>query len=181
MSEEKIVVVGAGHAGGRAVEAMRTGGFSGELILIGAEPHLPYERPPLSKELLQAKADYNFPFIRPREYYEEQQIQLRLGTPATTIDTNAKTVGLENGDTLTYGKLLLTTGAKVRRLSIPGADLENVFYLRTLDDAQAIDRALGDAKRLVVIGDLRVFARTARRPLTNNCSKYHLPAATSGT
>ena len=79
MSSERHVVIGAGQAGGRAVEAMRNAGFEGEIILVGAEEHLPYERPPLSKEILQAKPDYTLPYIRPQEYFDEQKIELRLG------------------------------------------------------------------------------------------------------
>ena len=90
MSNQKYIVVGAGHAGGRAVEAMRMAGFEGEIVLLGAEPHLPYERPPLSKEVLQARPDYKFPYIRPQEYYEKHNIELRLGVAAASIDAAVK-------------------------------------------------------------------------------------------
>jgi len=152
MSSERHVVIGAGHAGGRAVEAMRNAGFDGEIILVGAEQHLPYERPPLSKEILQAKPDYTFPYIRPREYFDEQKIELRLGSAATAIAPSAKTVTLANAETLTYDKLLLTTGGRVRTLPLPGSDLDGVHYLRTLDEGHAIEAALGEGKNLVVIG-----------------------------
>lgn len=152
MSSGKYVVIGAGHAGGRAVEALRMAGFEGEIVLIGEEPHLPYERPPLSKEVLQAKPDYSFPYIRAREYFDEQNIELRLGVAATAIDGDAKTVSLGDGETVSYDKLLLTTGGKVRTLPIPGTELDGVHYLRTLDEGQAIEAALGEDKTLVVIG-----------------------------
>lgn len=152
MSVERYVVIGAGHAGGRAVEALRMAGFEGEIVLVGEEPHLPYERPPLSKEVLQAKPDYAFPYIRPAEYFEEQKIELRLGIRATAIDPAAKTVVLSDGGALAYDKLLLTTGGKVRTLPLPGAELDGVQYLRTLEEGRAIEAALGEGKNLVVIG-----------------------------
>ena len=149
---ERYVVIGAGHAGGRAVEAMRMAGFDGEIVLVGEEPHLPYERPPLSKELLRAKQGYSFPHIRPQDYFAEQRIDLRLGTPAVGLDTAERAVHLADGATVSYDKLLLTTGGIVRRLSVPGADHAKVLYLRTLDDAAAIDAQLGEGRRVVVIG-----------------------------
>ena len=152
MTSQRFVVVGAGHAGGRAVEAMRNAGFDDEIILIGDEPHLPYERPPLSKEVLQSKPDYEFPFIRPRKYFDEQNIELMLGVAASTIDPAAKTVSLANGETVSYDKLLLTTGGRVRKLPIPGSDLTGTHYLRTLDDANALEAALSEGANLVVVG-----------------------------
>ena len=152
MSNQRYIVVGAGHAGGRAVEAMRMAGFEGEIVLVGAEPHLPYERPPLSKEVLQARPDYTFPYIRPQEYYEEQNIELRLGVAAASIDAAGKTINLVDGESLAYDKLLLTTGGSVRKLAIPGAEAAGVHYLRTLEDSAAIEGALSDGKNVVVIG-----------------------------
>ncbi len=152
MASERFVVIGAGHAGGRAVEAMRNAGFEGEIVLIGDEPHLPYERPPLSKEVLQAKPNYEFSFIRPREYFDEQNIELMIGVSASAIDPAAKTVSLANGQTVFYDKLLLTTGGRVRKLSIPGSELTGTHYLRTLDDANALETALGEDLNLVVVG-----------------------------
>lgn len=152
MRSERHVVIGAGHAGGRAVEAMRNAGFEGEIVLVGAEKHLPYERPPLSKEILQAKSDYIFPYIRPQEYFDEQKIELRLGNAATAIAPMAKSVTLADGETISYDKLLLTTGGRVRTLPLPGDNLNGVHYLRTLDEGHAIEAALGKGKKLVVIG-----------------------------
>ena len=152
MRSKRHVVIGAGHAGGRAVEAMRNAGFEGEIVLVGAEEHLPYERPPLSKEILQAKSDYIFPYIRPQEYFDEQKIELRLGNTATAIAPMAKSVTLANGETISYDKLLLTTGGRVRTLPLPGDNLNGVHYLRTLDEGHAIEAALGKGKKLVVIG-----------------------------
>jgi NADPH-dependent 2,4-dienoyl-CoA reductase/sulfur reductase-like enzyme len=102
--------------------------------------------------MLQAKPDYEFPFIRPAAYFDEQKIGLHLENAATSLDTKGKTVTLTNGDALPYDKLLLTMGARVRTLPIPGAELDGVFYLRTLDDSRGIDGALGAGNRLVVVG-----------------------------
>ncbi len=148
---ETYVVVGAGHAGGRAVEAMRGAGFAGKIILIGDEPHLPYERPPLSKELLQGRPEAHTP-VRDDAFYTENDIDCRLGRRATALDTDAKTVTLDDGSSVSYDKLLLTTGGAVRRLPLPGADGANIHYLRTLDDSRAIQDRLGDGKRVVVVG-----------------------------
>lgn len=170
MAVEKFVVIGAGHAGGRAVEAMRNAGFSGDIVLIGAEPHLPYERPPLSKEVLQAKTDYEFPFIRPHQYYDEQDIELRLGVAAASIDPANKNVTLKDGSNLSYDKLLLTTGGRVQSLSIPGADLDGVHYLRTLDDARAIETSLREGVRMVVVGGGFIGLEVAASARQRGCS-----------
>lgn len=148
---ETYVVVGAGHAGGRAVEAMRGAGFSGKIILIGDEPHLPYERPPLSKELLQGRPEAHTP-VRDDGFYPENDIDCRLGRRATALDPNGKTVTLDDGSSVSYDKLLLTTGGAVRRLPLPGADLANIHYLRTLDDSRAIQSGLAKGKHVVVVG-----------------------------
>ena len=152
MSKQRYVVIGAGHAGGRAVEAMRMAGFEGDIVLVGAEQHLPYERPPLSKEVLQARPGYEFPFIRPQEYYEEQNVELRLGIAATSISSAERLVTLADGEKLSFDKLLLTTGGSVRDLTIPGVGHMGVHYLRTLEDGLAIEAALADAKDVIVIG-----------------------------
>ena len=152
MSEtETYVVVGAGHAGGRAVEAMRGAGFTGKIILIGDEPHLPYERPPLSKDLLQGRPEAHTP-VREDTFYAENDIDCRLGRRATALDPAGKTVTLDDGNSVSYDKLLLATGGAVRRLALPGTDLANIHYLRTLDDSRAIQGGLGDGKRVVVVG-----------------------------
>lgn len=145
------VIVGAGHAGGRAAEAMRALEFAGNIILIGEEAHPPYERPALSKELLQGRHEAFTP-VRPHHYYDENDIECRFGTRATALDPAAKTVTLDSGDAAPYDKLLLTTGASVRRLDLPGNDLDNVIYLRTLDDSRLLDERLADGPTVVVIG-----------------------------
>ncbi len=150
--QETFIVVGAGHAGGRAVEALRAQGFTGRIVLVGAEKHLPHERPPLSKELLQDKPGYEFSFIRPRAFYEDNAVELCLGVAAAELDTKARRLVLADGRALAWDKLLLTTGGRVRHLDLPGAGLANIHTLRTLDDAAAIGTALDPGARLVVVG-----------------------------
>ena len=165
----RFVIVGAGHAGGRAAEAMRALGFDGHILLIGDEPHLPYERPPLSKEALQGKPEFAAP-MRPADFWTEKAIECRLGTRVAAIDPAAKTVTLAGGAVETYDKLLLTTGGAVRTLAIPGADLGNVFTLRTLDDSRAIDAALTADARVVVIGGGFIGLETAASARLRGCA-----------
>jgi len=165
----RFVIVGAGHAGGRAAEAMRALGFDGRILLIGGEPHLPYERPPLSKEALQGKPEVAAP-MRPADFWAEKNIECRLGTRATAIDPAAKTVTLADGRVEAYDKLLLTTGGAVRKLTLPGADLGNVFYLRTLDDSRALDAVLTPDARVVVIGGGFIGLETAASARLRGCA-----------
>jgi NADPH-dependent 2,4-dienoyl-CoA reductase/sulfur reductase-like enzyme len=147
-----IVIVGAGHAGGRAAEALRTAGFRGKVTLVGSESHLPYERPPLSKDLLAGKITADRTYLKPAAFYAECDIELRLGTTVTEIDRAAQRLRLADGGTLPYDKLLLTTGARPRRLAIPGSEGAPIFYLRDIDDAMALRQAIGAGKHLVVVG-----------------------------
>ncbi len=147
-----FVVVGAGHAGGRAVQALRQAGFAGRVVLIGEEEYLPYERPPLSKELIYGDHGIERAQLNGPAFYEEKSIELRLGLRAQAIERAAKTVRLSDGSALAYDKLLLTTGARVRRLEAPGAELDGVHYLRTYHDTKAIKAACGEGTAVVVIG-----------------------------
>lgn len=149
---EQIVVVGASMAGGRAVEALREGGFDGRIVLVGDEPVRPYERPPLSKDVLRGATPGDKAFLRPSDYYAEQRIDLRAGTRAERLDLADRTVLLSTGERLRYDRLLIATGATVRRLNVPGVDRPGVFYLRTLADVEAIRAALAEARRVVVVG-----------------------------
>lgn len=148
----RIVIVGAGHAGGRAAQALRQAGFAGALTLVGAERHPPYERPPLSKALIVTDAGIEKCQLHAPGYYAEHGIDLILGAAATRLDRAARTVTLADGRALPYDRLMLTTGARVRRLSLPGADLAGVFYLRDLDESEAIRARLSPGTRAVVVG-----------------------------
>ncbi len=147
-----FVIVGASLGGARAAEALRDEGFDGQIVLIGAEAHHPYERPPLSKDYLQGRAERQSIFVHDDGWYAEHAIDLRLGTAVTAIDRNLRQVALASGETVGYGKLLLTTGAAPARLPVPGADANGVLYLRTVDDSERLRETLASASRVAVIG-----------------------------
>ncbi len=151
-ASDVFVIVGASLAGGRAAETLRQEGFDGRIILIGAEPERPYERPPLSKEVMRGEAPDDKVYLRPPEFYAEQDIELRLGAPAERLDPRERSIVLSSNEYLRYDRLLITTGAKVRRLDVPGGDLPGVYYLRTIADTRAIRDAARSASRAVVIG-----------------------------
>ena len=159
-----FVIVGGGHAGGRAAEAMRKHGFDGRVVLIGAEPHLPHERPPLSKGGLLGTQDYESCLLHQRAFYDEQAIELSLGAHVAAVDCAAATLSLGDGRIFGYDKLLFTTGATPRRLVAPGADLLGVHYLRTIEDSAAIAAAFSERSRVAVI-EYRLW-RSARRKNT---------------
>ncbi|MEE8369201.1 MAG: FAD-dependent oxidoreductase [Dehalococcoidia bacterium] len=150
--KQTYVIVGANLCGGRAAETLRKEGFDGRLVLIGAEPDRPYERPPLSKEYLQGKSERERLFLRPAEFYEEQEIELRLGVRATGIDVRERVLAMVGGAQLRFDKLLIATGGRVRRLAAPGAEMEGIHYLRTVADCEAISARLVAGRRAVVIG-----------------------------
>ena len=148
-SPERIVVVGASLAGLRAAEELRRLGFAGTLTLLGAEPHLPYDRPPLSKEFLAGNADAAALALR-RQPYEELELELRLGVRATGLDPGARVLATDTGD-LAYDGLVVATGSAPRRLPNQPA-LAGIHVLRTLDDAEALRADLARAARVVVVG-----------------------------
>ena len=152
MTKDTIAIIGAGHAGGRAAEAMRKAGFHGTIVLVGEEAYVPYERPPLSKELLATDADVDKVFCNSPEYYPQNGIELRLATRSETINRAARTVGLASGETIAYDRLLIVTGSRVRRLACPGGDLQGLHYIRAIPDTLALRPALREGTRVVVIG-----------------------------
>jgi 3-phenylpropionate/trans-cinnamate dioxygenase ferredoxin reductase component len=147
-----VVIVGGGHAGGSAAAFLRQYGYEGPITVIGEEPIAPYQRPPLSKAWLKGEADADTLALRPESFYAEKAITLRLSTTAASIQRSAKTVTLEDGETISYDTLILATGARARRLNLPGADLEGVQVLRSAADAEVLKLALGPGKRLAVVG-----------------------------
>lgn len=152
MAERRIVVVGGGLAGAKTVEGLREKGHTGPIVLIGAEEHLPYERPPLSKGFLAGKDDRDSFTVHDRQWYDDNAIDLRLGTEVTRLDRDAKEVVLSDGSSVGYDDLVLATGSRPRRLHIPGADAAGVLYLRTVDDSIALSAALAEAKQIVLVG-----------------------------
>jgi NADPH-dependent 2,4-dienoyl-CoA reductase/sulfur reductase-like enzyme len=149
---EGIVIVGAGLAASSAVEALLELGFAPPVTVIGDEAAPPYERPPLSKGYLTGEADFDSAVLHPAEWYAEHGVELRMSTTVTAVDPAAHTVRLHDGTSCGYGKLLLATGARPRRLEALGANAPNVYYLRGRTHAEAIRAELGEGRRLVVIG-----------------------------
>ena len=171
-----IVIVGAGHAGGRAAQALRAAGFAGRVVLIGEEKYPPYERPPLSKELIVTDAGLEKARLHDPAWYEQNKIELMPGAPAEAIDRAGKRVKV-GGAWLGYDKLMLTTGARVRKLPIPGADLPGVFYLRDFNDTQAIRARLAPGGRVVVIGGGFIGLETAASAVKRGATVTVLEAA----
>jgi 3-phenylpropionate/trans-cinnamate dioxygenase ferredoxin reductase subunit len=152
-AQEPFVIVGGGLAGAKAAETLRTEGFDGPVVLVGAEPELPYERPPLSKGYLLGAAERTSAQVHDEGWYPAQDVQLRTGTRVTRLDVAGHRLALDTGEELPFGKVLLACGSSPRRLPVPGADLEGVRYLRTLADADRLKADLADGGRqLVVVG-----------------------------
>ncbi|QGN34898.1 NAD(P)/FAD-dependent oxidoreductase [Microlunatus sp. Gsoil 973] len=151
-SPQRIVVVGGGLAGAKSVEALRELTSDATITLVAAEPHLPYERPPLSKSYLAGQTPFDEAVVHTRDWYADQHIDLRLNTRATAIDAVGHVVRLTDESTLGYDKLILATGSTPRRLAIPGADADGVATLRTRDDADLIASWFGRDKHLAIIG-----------------------------
>jgi 3-phenylpropionate/trans-cinnamate dioxygenase ferredoxin reductase component len=151
-TKQTFVIVGASLAGAKAAETLRTEGFDGRLVLIGAEPERPYERPPLSKDYLRGEVERETVYVHDSSYYAAHDIELRLGRTAVSVDTSIGQVALDDGTRMGYDRLLLATGAEPRRLSIPGEALDGVFYLRSVEDSDALRERLDRGGSVVVIG-----------------------------
>jgi NADPH-dependent 2,4-dienoyl-CoA reductase/sulfur reductase-like enzyme len=175
-NSQKFVVIGAGHAGGRAVEAMRATGFDGEIHMIGAEAAPPYERPPLSKEML-IESGVDCPPMHPDSFYADKDITLHLGVTATSIDRETRVVTNSDGAKLSYDRLLLCGGGRVRRLDIPGADLANIHTLRTIEDSRAIEAQLKPGNSIVVIGGGFIGLEVASAARSRGCAVAVVEAA----
>jgi 3-phenylpropionate/trans-cinnamate dioxygenase ferredoxin reductase subunit len=152
MSKQTYVIVGASLAGAKAAEELREHGFDGEIVLVGAEPERPYERPPLSKDHLRGESEREKTFVHPEGFYEEHGIELLTGHRVTSVDPALNTLTLDDGRALSYDKLLLSTGAEPRKIAVPGAELDGIHYLRTLADSEALHARLRHGGRLAVVG-----------------------------
>lgn len=149
---QRVVIVGAGHAGGNVAGFLRQYGFAGHISLLGKETTVPYQRPPLSKAWLKGEQESADLLLKPLAFYDNERIDLRLGTCVTAIDSSRQVVTLDDGGTLGYDHLVLATGARPRKLEIPGHDLDGILYLRDIEDAQRLRTALAGATRLGIIG-----------------------------
>lgn len=158
---KNCIIIGASHAGAQLCVSLRQGGWEGGITVIGDEPDLPYHRPPLSKDFLSGDKAIEDILLRPASVYENANVQMKLGTRVGAIDRKAKTVLTDDGETLGYDKLILATGARVRHLPVPGADLDNVFYLRDTTDVRAIKDGVAAGKQAVIIGGGYIGLETA--------------------
>ena len=151
-AEQTFVIVGASLCGAKAAETLREEGFDGRVVLIGAEPDRPYERPPLSKTYLRRESTFDDAAVHDLDYYEAHGIELRTSTTATRLDPMTSEVELASGERIRYDRLLLATGAAPRHLSVPGSDLDGILSLRTVRDSDAIHDAVTASVPVVVIG-----------------------------
>jgi len=149
--DRPMVIVGAGLAGGNAAVTLREEGFGGRIVLIGPEPGIPFGRPPLSKTYLRSEEDLDDWYVRPRGWYDEHEVQ-RLPRNAVALDAAAHAVMLDGGQVLEYGKVLVATGGRNRRLEVPGAELAGIHYLRTVAESEAIKQEAAVHRRAVVVG-----------------------------
>lgn len=151
---ETFVIIGAGQAAGQVAQSLRSSacGFTGRIVMIGEEPYIPYQRPPLSKKFLAGELDIERVYFKPPAFYEKSAIELMLNIRAASIDRKAKQVTLSDGRAIAYDKLMITTGSRVRTLNLPGVDLPGVFYLRTIKDVEAIRAYLKPGGKLVIAG-----------------------------
>lgn len=155
------IIIGASHAGAQLCVSLRQGGWEGDITIIGDEADLPYHRPPLSKDFLAGDKAIEDILLRPASVYENANVTMKLGTRIETIDREERTVLTEEGETLSYDKLVLATGARVRRLPVPGGELDGVFYLRDTKDVRAIKDAVEAGKHAVIIGGGYIGLETA--------------------
>jgi 3-phenylpropionate/trans-cinnamate dioxygenase ferredoxin reductase subunit len=161
MKRYRYIIIGGGMAGGRACEGIRQVDSEGSIALAASEPHRPYERPPLSKVYLRGEAGLEKVYLKPEDYYREQRVDLLEGMRVERIDPVHRQVGLDSGESLEYEKLLLATGGRARRLPLPGADLRNVFTLRTIDDSDGIRAASAPGRNALVMGGSFIGAEVA--------------------
>jgi 3-phenylpropionate/trans-cinnamate dioxygenase ferredoxin reductase subunit len=153
MKQADVVIVGAGHGGAQCAIALRQGGFTGSIALIGREPEPPYERPPLSKEYFAREKTFDRLYIRPPSFWEEKGVELILNTEVTAVDPEKKEISLSHGESMTYGKLVWATGGDPRRLTCPGSDLAGLHPVRTRADCdQLMGEIDGGVRNIVVIG-----------------------------
>jgi len=148
----RIVIAGAGHAAGQVVATLRQQKFKGKIVLIGDEPYLPYQRPPLSKKFLAGEMPAARLLLKPASFYEHPQLELHLDTTVASIDRTAGSLAIEGGDVIAYDKLVLALGSRARPLGVEGGDLRNVHYLRGIADVEAIRAELQPGRRLVIVG-----------------------------
>ena len=158
---ENFIIAGASHAASMLAPTLRQQGWQGRILVIGAEASIPYHRPPLSKDYLAGEKTLDEILIRPAKVYEKSEVEFILNTSVESIDRNNKTVRLSNNETLSYDKLALTVGSKVRKVNLPGVDLDGVFYLRDLRDVGRITPYINPGANAVIVGGGYIGLETA--------------------
>ena len=164
-----IVIVGGSLAGATAAASLRDVGFDGRVVLLGAESLPPYERPGLSKEVLRGEQPIEEQYVRPAEWYLDQEVELRSGTRAVQLDVADREVVLAGGERLAYDRLIVATGCRNRTLQAPGTSLPGIFELRTAEDAAAIRAAVVGGARVVCVGMGFIGAEVAASLRTIGC------------
>lgn len=159
--DKTCIIVGASHAGANLALTLRQSGWDGEILVIGEERHIPYHRPPLSKEFLAGKKALNDIFIRPREVYAKAGVEFRIGKRVKLIDRSAKCVVLADGEGVAYDKLALTVGSSVRRMDVPGVRLKGIHYLRNVADVESIRPGIRAGGNAVIVGGGYIGLETA--------------------
>lgn len=169
---EKIVVIGAGHAAGQLVDALRTGGSRASIVLVGEEPFPPYQRPPLSKKYLAGEMARERLLFRPESFYTRHGVEREQGRRVVALDRDDAAVELDDGRSLPFDRLALCTGARVRRLALPGADLAGVHYLRSIAEADGLRQDWQQRSRVCIVGggfiglEVAAVARTLGKQVT---------------
>lgn len=149
---ERVVIAGAGHAAGQVAASLRQNKFAGDIVLVGDEPYLPYQRPPLSKKFLSGELPAERLYCKPASFYEEARVELRLDSSVVALDRQAKSLSLEDGETINYDKLVLALGSRVRKLHVDGSGLKGVHYLRNIADVDGIRKKMEPGRRMVIVG-----------------------------
>jgi len=197
MTDQKILILGAGHGGGTIAAMLRQGGFGGDIVMIGEELVAPYQRPPLSKAYLKGTATLASLKLKADHFYHDQNIGTRFGATAEAIDPAAKQIRLDHGETLAYDILIIATGSRPRQINLPGSDLEGLHVLRNVADAEALKPVMESGRRIAMIGggyigleaaastvslggsavvlerESRLLARVASEPLSSFFQDYH--------
>mgnify|MGYP001446769206 CR=1 FL=1 len=165
-----MVIIGCGQAGGQAAASLRQEKYKGPITMIGQEPYIPYQRPPLSKQYLSGEQEKEKLSLRQESFYSEKEINLMLETSVLSLDPLKKKLQLENGETVIYDKLLIATGGRPRKLEVDGHTLKGIHYLRNIDDVDAIKTQMSSSQNLVIVGGgyigLEVASVAIRKGLT---------------
>lgn len=158
---QTCIIIGASHAAAQLAPSLRQEGWQGHILVIGDEPYIPYQRPPLSKTYLLGEKSVDDILVRHADVYSKHDIEFKLGTRVEAVDRTHKTVTLQNGETLNYDKLALCVGTRVRTVSLPGSELEGVHYLRNIEDADRIKQNVAKNKHAVIVGGGYIGLETA--------------------